>query len=89
MSPSGSQSPSATRKPATPRKPASACKAATTSGEMTPTPSRKRKRAIKAEDSATEKSEDEVAERGGFFAAWIKDEPTSGQEDGADSYHED
>lgn len=67
MSPSGSQSPTATRKPATPRKPASACKAATTSGEMTPTPSRKRKRAIKAEDSAPEESEDENVETKGFL----------------------
>lgn len=56
---------------------------------MTPTPSRKRKRAIKAEDSAPEESEDENVETKGFFATWIKDEPTSGQEDGADSYRED
>ncbi|KAJ6087701.1 hypothetical protein N7467_006615 [Penicillium canescens] len=90
----GSQSPIATRKPATPRKPVGAHKAATTSGETTPIPPGKRKRAIKAEDSATEdsatkESEDEGVETKGLFAAWIKDEPTSGQEDGADSCRED
>ncbi|OGE47592.1 hypothetical protein PENARI_c041G02309 [Penicillium arizonense] len=85
----GSQSPIATRNPATPRKPAGAQKAATTSGETTPIPPRKRKRAIKAEDSPTKESEDEGVETKGLFAAWIKDEPTSGQEDGADSCRED
>ncbi|KAJ6008864.1 hypothetical protein N7522_003880 [Penicillium canescens] len=84
----GSQSPIATRKAATTRKPTSIHKAATTSAETTPIHPRKRKRAIKAEDSATKESEDEGVETEGHFAAWIKEEPTSGQEDGADSCHE-
>ncbi|KAJ5305945.1 hypothetical protein N7508_004960 [Penicillium antarcticum] len=89
--PSGSQSPAATRKPATPRKPASVRKGAKASENITPTPtsSRKRKRIIPAEESEVEKSNNEGDESKYLFDVRIKEEPTSGPEEDADSDREE
>ncbi|KAJ5754063.1 uncharacterized protein N7511_008216 [Penicillium nucicola] len=75
----GSQSPSLVRKPATPRKPTSAGKRTKASGDGSP--SRKRKRIVKEEESVTEDIAEYVDEEKDLTASSVAGELSFGAED--------